>query len=138
MKKIIEFCEIKSGKLQIDRSKLLQSIAIMGDCKVKLIIEKLYKKRSNNQNAYYWGVVIEAFCIGYFEMTGEMIEKKDAHDTLKEKFSFKEIVNVNTGEITKIIISTAEGDTMEFERYLEKCRDFILEWFNLVVPLPNE
>ena len=139
MKKIFTYGSIKNGKLYISKRKEFDiNINSWKDCRIKLTIEKLYKKRSIFQNAYYWGVVIDLFCEGYKYTTGENIHQSEAHETLKFRFNSKEIVNNETGEILKVIKSTTEMSTSEYMEYIENCRKFILEYFNIYVPEPNE
>lgn len=116
----------------------------------RLTAERLYKKRSTKsyneetdkeglgQNGYYFGVVIYEFQEGYFDAYGELCTKEKAHAILKQECNFKEIINQNTGEIRREPKSTADLTTVQFEEYLQRCRDFIQEWFNRKVLLPNE
>ena len=48
------------------------------------------------------------------------------------------IVNEETSEIIQIPKSTTENTTIEQEEYHNKCVEFLKEWFNVTVPLPNE
>jgi len=137
---------IKNGLLYIIHRKAFdQDVAEIGkirgefnDARVFVTVEKVYKKRSNPQNSYYWGVLVFMFCQGYFEATGDKISSDEAHEMLKGECSRIEVVNQKTGETRLVIQSTTKKTTVEFEEYMEDCRRFILDWFGMVVPLPNE
>ena len=69
---------------------------------------------------------------------GEQISTATAHEFLKANFNYKELVNEETGEILRIPKSTTENRTFEMEEFHEICRQKALEFFNVVIPLPNE
>jgi hypothetical protein len=70
-------------------------------------------------------------------MQGEGISMDQAHEVLKHECNYHEIVNPTTGAVIRTGMTTTELSTIEFENYLEQCRQFIWEWFNIVVPLPD-
>jgi hypothetical protein len=126
------------------RAEYFQSLKVLfGDSKAKsirveLIVKKLYKKRSNPQNAYYYGVVVNDFVTGLKETTGQEITPTEAHELLKSNCNAIEIPNETTGEILKVGRSTTTLSTVEMEEYLDRCRRFIFDWFNITVLLPGE
>ena len=151
MRKVETFGSIKSGILKISyRDKFNECIKIMPDCRVRVIVEKLYKKRSTytyneetgktgrGQNGYYWFIIITSFQQGWLDLTGEYIDKKQAHERLKMYCNYKEIANDITGEILKIPLSTTDQTTIEAEEYYQRCREWIFENMNIKVNLPNE
>ena len=72
------------------------------------------------------------------ESQGVFYSEKDTHEFLKANFNYKELVNEETGEILRIPKSTTENRTFEMEEFHEICRQKALEFFNVVIPLPNE
>lgn len=52
--------------------------------------------------------------------------------------NFEEVYNEKTGSILRKVKSTTENTTVMQEEYHQRCREFIQEWFNIEVPLPNE
>ena len=146
MKKIIYPGIIKNGLLHIVLRKAFDhEVAMFGmirgefkDVRVFVSVEKVYKKRSNPQNAYYHGVIVFKFAELYLEQTGEKITSDEAHEMLKAQCNSKEVINQLTGEVRTLPQTTTKLTTVEFEEYLERCRAFILEWFGCVIPLPNE
>lgn len=138
-RKVQTYGTIKSGKLGISyRDQFITALSVFPDCRVRVTVEKIYRKRSLEQNAYYFGVVINEFCEGYTETTGEKITQMQAHEILKHKFNFKEFVNQQTGEVLNVPQTTSELTTTQFMEYIEECRRFIAEWFNRYVPAPGE
>jgi len=126
------------------RAEYFQSLKVLfGDSKAKslrveLITRKLYKKRSDAENRYYWGCVINDFITGFEESTGQEITPTEAHELLKIHCNGIEIPNEATGEILKVGRTTAKLSTIEMEEYLDRCRMFIFDWFNITVLLPGE
>lgn len=101
-------------------------------------IKPIKPNRSNQQNSYYWKVIVESFRHGALEEWGEYMGKEEAHNTLKANCLYTEKVNEETGEVFRFIGSTTDNDTSDQEVYHEKCRQLIYNAFNIVVPLPNE
>lgn len=133
------YCHIENGVLKIHhKQKFLDSLKTFPDCRGVLKFEKLYKKRTSLENSYYWGVVINDFINGFRDMTGEDVDKETSHFLLKQMCNYREIFNEETGETIKIGQETKTLTTIEFEEYLERCRNFIHEWFGITVLLPNE
>jgi polyhydroxyalkanoate synthesis regulator phasin len=107
---------------------------------VKVTVEKWKKQRSLNQNAYYHGSlivqVIDALVnSGYprSELSAEIV-----HDMLKAKFLKKDIVNEQTGEVLRVIVSTSSLTTTEFMDYIDDIARWMAEYLNTVLILPNE
>jgi hypothetical protein len=91
-----------------------------------LSLYPISKERSSNQNRYYWGVVIHIIAneLGYLP--------EELHDTLKAKFL------IDQSSKLKIVRSTSNLDTVQFENYLSLIRVFASTDLNIFIPLPNE
>lgn len=130
--------KIQSSKLTLfNRAELDRWIASHKDCTVSLTIEVKKKKRSTEQNAYYWGVVVPLVRDGLNDL-GNEFSLEQTHEFLKKEFNYKEIVNHNTGEIKTIPESTTDLSTFEFNEYKEKIQRFAVEFLGIQVPDPNE
>lgn len=92
---------------------------------VEISAEK--KRRSLNQNNYYWGEVIEMLS----EYTG--YTPNEMHDALRWKFLRKQ---TPTG--LDFPRSTSALTTSEFEDYLSQIRVWAAQDLNCPIPLPNE
>ena len=93
-----------------------------------IIVEKLFKQRSVQQNAYYWGVVIYELS-GYTGFTSD-----EMHEALKWQFLR---IHSERGDIDSVK-STTDLSTTEFEDYLEQIRIWAASEFGVVIPEPNE
>ncbi len=92
---------------------------------IDLIIKLPSKNRSNQQNRYYWGVVIDIIGkeLGY--------SPDETHEALKIKFLLDRRGKIPT------IKSTAILTTKEFEEYLENIKRWASEFLSVVLPDPE-
>ena len=120
------------------RSLFDKALIAFGDCEVEIKVGKKFRKRTSPQNRYYWSVIVFYWKEILTAEYGEQITQAQAHEFLKANFNFKEIVNEETGEVLRIPKSTTENKTFEMEEYHEICRQKAFEFFNVVIPLPNE
>lgn len=106
--------------------------------RIHILIKIKKKTRSNNQNRYYWGVIVECVRQCVLETWGEDIGKEEAHELIKFNCNYKEQVIEATGEIIRIPISTTVLNTAEAELMYDRARKWCYLWFNAIIPLPNE
>ena len=131
---------IKDGRLKINKTELpvfLHKISTQKNKPVKVIVEA-GGKRSNAQNDYYQGVIVELIRLAINEINGENFTKEDIHAFLKERFLEGEEIHAATGELLNIRKSTTDNTTTKQEEYHEQCRQFAAEYLNIEIPLPNE
>ncbi len=139
MRKVETYGRVTGGKLEISyQDKFNRAIASMPDGRVTVRVERCYRKRSTEQNAYYWGVIVNECAEGVYETTGQMITKEDAHHLLKSRCNPIELHSQSTGEVAAVGGSTATMTTVQMSEYWERCREFILDFFGRTVPEPNE
>ena len=130
---------VKDNKLHIYHRAVFDSlICKLNSKEVEIIIQQKRKKRSGQQNRYYFGVIIPVIQQGLFDTQGEWLNTDDVHEFLKANFNYKELVNKDTGEVIKVPKTTTESTTIEFEEYLDIVRQFADEFLNIIIPLPNE
>lgn len=127
-----------NGNLQRNKAKILQAIKSFDGKEIEIIIKRKRKSRSNPQNAYYFGVIIPITQRAINDEWGEIWSIQKTHEFLKNMFLYEEKTNHETSEIIKIPKSTTENSTLEQEMYHTQIRNFLLEWFNVDIPLPNE
>lgn len=127
--KILHFAKVENRRvIHLDPHKWnKQLIGLEGEV-VQITIEKRKKPRSNEQNRYYWGVVVKAISI-YTGYTAN-----EAHDALREHF-----LSIPTDNALRLIKSTTSLSTVEFEEYMMTIR----EWASaqeppVYIPLPQE
>ena len=97
-----------------------------GDYALKL--QKRKKPRSNSQNAYYWGVVVQTLS----EETGHFPD--EIHEAMKLKFLRKHCDKLKLDSVR----STTDLSTVEFEEFMAQIRMFAAADLNITIPLPNE
>lgn len=121
---------IEKGKLQLDNP--------LSICKFegkRFEIKILRKKRSNNENRYYWGVLIPIIADSMGEDDLDFV-----HEILRTKYLYEvKIVTIgNHKKEFKKLRSTADLSIHEFEEYMTKCRMWASKFLSCYVPLPNE
>ncbi len=101
-----------------------------------LITAKNIKKRSNNQNRYYWSVCVGMIKDRMIEL-GNDVDAQLVHDYLKDRFNRKEIWadGVNIGSIGD---TTTKLNKEDFEKYLEKVKRFAADVLSIYIPDPNQ
>lgn len=126
------------GKLPQGVAKAISAILAASAGKaVRIVISPYKKRRSTNQNAYYWAVVIPPI-LAMFREAGNNVDAEDVHEFLKENVGkLRQVFVTPDGEVLSGTGSTARLTTMEMEVYLEKVRAWAAE-FDLAIPLPNE
>jgi len=129
---------IQNGIFKRNRNIVLDAIKSFNGFDVVLTITKAKKKRSNNQNAYYWGLLIPLTQNAIKTEWGEIWSKEKTHDFYKLHFNYVEKVNETTSEVIKIPKSTTDNTTTQQEEYHAQIREFLKDWFNVTAPLPNE
>jgi hypothetical protein len=130
--------KVVNGKLPAGVLHSLMDAAAKLDGKAVIISIKEPKRiRSNNQNSYYFGVVVKAVT-KMFRDAGNYVDEDEVHEFLKMHVG-KLSQNVVTpdGEILKAPASSKRLSTMEFEVYLEKIRAWAAE-YGCSIPLPHE
>ena len=88
-------------------------------------------RRSNTQNSFYWGVVLETIAAD----TGHTSE--EIHEVFKAQFLPRKFVTVGFTEV-QLPKSTTELSTIEFEQYLEQIRAWCSTELGISIPIPNE
>lgn len=131
--------EVVNGKLElINRKVMIKDLAMyFNNQKISLTIEKWRKTRSQEQNRYYWGVMVEAVKLGLNDV-GYKMTTEATHELLKYKFLIKELVNEETGEILNTIGSTTGLSTSEFMEFVAEVQRWAAEYLNINIPNPGE
>jgi len=117
---------------------LKDNLSYFQDKTLTITVEEWKPKRSNQQNNYYWGVIVPIWKNLLKEEWGEIRSIKDTHEFLKYNCNYTEIVKEDTGEVLKLAKSTTRNNTKDQETFHEGCRQLAYEMFNVQIPLPNE
>lgn len=116
-------------------SETLRSLPL-GDYVITITHDR--KTRSNQQNAYLWGIVYPAVLFGLQDAGWEITDEEQVHEYCKQAFAAREVINKDTGEVLSLPNSTARMQTAEFNVYVDKIKAFALEYLNITIPEPNE
>ena len=118
---------IENGKFNFSEpSKFRDHVAKFSGQEIAVSVTKWRKPRSDNQNGYYWGCVIELLC----EHSGYTPD--EMHEALKQLF-----LADKTLQIPKVR-STTDLNTLEFEEFLSKVRTWASLELQVNIPLPRE
>lgn len=112
---------VKDQKVQID-----ETLSFQEGERVQVKIERIYSPRSNEQNRYYWGVLLKIFS----EETG--YTQQELHEALKYEFLKKDMGRLTGAKSTK------ELNTKEFNDYISTVRNFASRDFGCYIPSPGE
>lgn len=129
---------VTNGKLTRNRNLILDAINSYEGKELLITFEKPKKQRSNQQNAFYWGIVV-VIIKSCLKSTGNNLSENDVHDLLRLKF-LKETISIKeeTGEVIERVKSTTELTTSQFMDYIAEIQQFAAEYFDVIIPDPNE
>ena len=129
---------IEIGNFRQNRSLIVDAIKLFEGANVKLSIRKRYKKRSENQNDFYWGVWMPIFQKLFMDEWGEFKTPNEVHEILKTACNYEERVNEATGEVFKFPKTTTNLSTYDWEKeFKPKVKQFAFDFFNTALPEPN-
>ena len=118
----------------------LRCLRVLDGLKGKWRIDfKRYRpRRSDAQNAYYWGVMIPHVKEGLAEAWGESLSSDEVHEYLKSLFLTKPIVNRRSGELVGTRPgSSSKLDVGEFIEYSDKVILWAAEYLGVEIPSPS-
>jgi len=110
--------KVDKGRLILDnRDKFRRYLASFEGKTFELILRERQPWRSEEQNRYYFGVVVAMVS----EHTGHTPE--ESHQILKDQFKVE---------------TTTKMKTVEFQEYVENCRRYAAETLGLPIPDPGQ
>jgi len=120
---------VQGGKVHLDFPQQFHAYAkrFEGD-EIEIEIRKRRSKRSHDQNAYWWSVVVPLIA----EHTG--YTRDEAHEALKAKFLGQE--DMSHGLIR--IGSTAKLNTLDFADLVDRVVLWAAEELGVIIPLPDK
>jgi hypothetical protein len=137
--KISLICKVNNNRLSTSSTdEIRKFISSMNGNDIEITLQKKRVKRSDKQNAYYWGCIIPIVCNALKEL-GHRLSNEECHEWLKMKFNHECAINTKTGEIIgDIPKSTKTLTKAEFIEYTEKICQWCAEYLDIVIPEPNE
>lgn len=131
---------IVNGVFKRNRNLVLQAIQSFNGKEVVITFSKPKKSRSNNQNSFYWGVVLPLIQNGLLDATGELRSYDNIHyKILLPLFApTNEIVNKDTGECIIERLTSSDLTTTQFCEYIIEIQKWAAEFLAIDIPSPNE
>lgn len=116
---------IQDGKLTLANRNSFANYLLTLNGKVELTVKKYHRNRSNEQNRYWWGVVVKILAdhLGY--------DSQEMHDALKWEFLRKD------GPMPTVK-GTSKLNTKEFCELIERVQRWVAMTFQVYIPDPNE
>ena len=125
-------CKVKGGSFfPLYRDAFNQLLKDCDNEDVVVTIKKVGKRRTDKFNAYYWAAIVTPIRIAVKSMTGDDYSQEEIHGMLKQRFLNHYITNQMTGEMAEISKSTASLSQDDFKDYIEKCKKFGNDFFDL-------
>ena len=125
--------------------KVFGAVAMKRDCdnlsngRYKVIVEKEHNKASQLQFGYLYGVVYPIALKEYVNLGNEDITTIEQLDYFfKQKFANVEVIDRETGEITKLPQSKAQFKTVDEMVYQDKIIAWCNEWLGTDIPPPDK
>jgi hypothetical protein len=128
---------IEGGKMKIDLSekdKMSHWCAQQKDGKYILRLEKPMRRRSNNQNAYFWAVVCGLI---YRESYGQFETEDEVYHWLEDQFAPRVAMDFKGKPVWKRK-QLKKLDSEEFAEVIGKVQQFGAEVLNIVIPDPDK
>ena len=131
---------IENNIFKRNRNLVLNAINHFNNKEVLITFSKPKKERSNNQNRFYWGVVVPLIQNGLLEATGELRSNENIHyKILLPMFApVNEIVNKDTGECISEKITSSDMTTTQFMEFILEVQKWSAEFLGVDIPNPNE
>lgn len=130
----------------INRNKFATALTQLTPGKYTIEVKKVYRKRSNAQNRYKFGVAYKIIQECITDSTSEYWTIEEVHEYCKENFlpkdyveQLKEAYNELEGEFKKPFrLTTTKLTTVKEGEYWDNMALFVAEIFGVEIPLPNE
>jgi hypothetical protein len=138
--KLIFKAKAIGGALKItNRERLVKVLNNLEGKDLVLTLEKQTTKRSDEQNGYYWSVVVPMVKDGLIDLgfDRDELDKDTVHDYLKDRFLKKDLVNEDTGEVITIVQSSKKIDTVQFNEYVADIQRWAAEFLGIEIPDPD-
>jgi len=111
---------------------------------IEVTVRRKRKRRSNDQNAYYWGVVIPYVLRAFIHLGNDLQEgsqehREIVHTMLKDKFLDNRVRLVDAhGQVEEVAPSTTRCTTTEMMEYIDRIQRWAAEYLDCVIPDPGE
>jgi hypothetical protein len=132
------------GAIAIPKRARKEIAQVFAGQSVEVIIKKLRRSRSNQQNRYYWGVVVAMVLQALYDLGNQDLKPGHpdsvnlVHEFLKNKFLPPVIATDAQGQELQLPPSTRKQNTVEMLDYIAEIQMWAAEFLNIVIPDPGE
>lgn len=144
-------CNVISGKL-VGGEPITAYLKTLKDGRMLITIstgvDAEKKPRSNDQNAYYWGVVVHNYreamlqvgddSMVHYAKAQKLTLDEATHEYLLNEFAGYEIVDYSTGEVKKLPSRSKAMSTTEFMTYVDTIIRECMDRYDHEIPPPPE
>jgi uncharacterized protein Veg len=130
--------DVRHGSFHRSINRIREAIRSYEGKTLTLSLKVARKERSNQQNSYYWAVIVVIWKKLIQDEWGEFFTSKEVHEFLKYNCNYLEKIDTETGEILRVSKSTTENSTVEQEEFHSHARDLAMRMFGTEIPLPEE
>lgn len=131
-----KFCVIKRDG-RISWGKLIEWVQSQPDGDYLIDVKRKQKKRTLNQNDYYWGVVLPACLVGMINEGWEIFGTDNLHELYKSWFAGRKAINRYTSEVVTFPASSKSMTTTEFSAFVDKVREYAQDYLGITIPDPE-
>ena len=133
----------KEGDIKLPKRLRAEVSALYAGCEIEAIFRKKKRTRSNEQNRYYWGVVLPVVTDGFAELGNPVSSSNPAdleaiHEFLKRRFLKPDTLHDVNGEVHELRYTTTTLSKSEMMDYFAQIGQFAAEYLGKVIPEPNE
>lgn len=136
---------IKDGEITLPKRLRKEVTATFEGKEIEVIFRRKRKRRSSQQNRFYWSVVIPEIVRGMIDLGNEALQQGNTehgelvHEYLKHNLldNGEEVQGVE-GIIIKLPPSTTKCTTVDFMDFIERVRMWAADNLGLAIPEPNE
>ncbi len=129
---------IKNNKFASNLPMIKSILDAHNDTTIDVTFARRRNKASNPQRRYYFGVIVPIIQDCIKNEWGDVLSIEETHNFIKANCNFIEVVNEDTGEVLRRTKSITENDTVGQEMMHDKARKLAHDFFNTIIPLPNE
>jgi hypothetical protein len=129
--------KVTDGKFPRQVSERIRQVMQENEGQVVRVVIEPFKRRSLNQNAFYWGEFLPPI-VEMFREAGNNADAETVHEYLKTHIGGMQVIlKEPNGTMRAVTQSSASLSTAAFESYLEQVRAWASA-FDLILPFPNE
>lgn len=137
---------VKDGVISLPSKRLRKEVgSVFNGHTIEVIFKRKRKRRSNEQNKYYWGVVVPHIVAAMIDLGNDALQigngehAEAVHEFLKAQILDNgEDIVLADGVVKKLRPTTTKLTTVEMMEYLDKVGRWAAEYLNITIPEPNE